>query len=119
MAGARWSGFWAWMLVGALLCLGVLALLSIGVLLLLAGLVAAGVVGRRWPSGRNAVGLAAGAGLAALVVAFLNRHAQPSCSANYGSCDEFDIRPWLAAGVALLAGAHAVFAGLRGRRRAT
>jgi hypothetical protein len=107
------------MLVGTLLCLGVLALLSIGVLLILAGLVAAGLVGRRWPSGRDAVGLAAGAGHAALLVAFLNRHAPPSCSASYRSCEAFDIRPWLAAGAALLVGAHLTFAGLRLRRRAT
>jgi hypothetical protein len=113
----RWRAFWAWSVVGALLCLGVLALLSIGVLLIAAGAIAAGLVGRRWPAGRNALGLAAGAGVAALVVAFVNRHAQPSCSAGYGSCDEFDIRPWLAAGAALLVSAPVVFARLR--RRAT
>ena len=66
----------------------------------------------RW-AGRNAVGLAAGAGVAALVVALMNRHAQPNCSASYGSCEAFDIRPWLAAGAALLVGGHAAFAGLR------
>jgi hypothetical protein len=109
----RWSAFWAWALVGALLCLGVLALLSIGLLLIAAGLATAGFVGRRWPAGGNAAGLVAGAGVAALVVAFVNRHAQPSCAASYGSCDEFDIRPWLAAGAALLAGAPLVFARLR------
>jgi hypothetical protein len=112
----RWAAFAAWALVGALLCVGVLALLSIGLLLILLGLVAAGVVGTRWRDGRNAVGLVAGAGLAALLVAFLNRHAQPSCSSSYGVCDEFDIRPWLIAGAALVLAAPLSFAGLRHSR---
>jgi uncharacterized membrane protein len=111
----RWRAFWAWALVGALLCLGVLALLSIGVLLLAAGAVAAVVVVRRWPAGRNVLGLAAGAGVAALFVAFVNRHAQPSCSGSYGSCEEFDVRPWWVAGLALVVGASLVFARLRRR----
>ena len=111
----RWTAFWAWSVVGALVCLGVLAILSIGVLLLAAGVVAAALVARRWPAGRNAVGLAGGAGVAALFVAFVNRHAQPSCSASYGSCDEFDIRPWLVAGAMLAVGAPVWFARLRRR----
>src|SRR5262249_44581586 len=109
----RWSAFWAWAVVGALLCLGVLALLSIGVMLIAAGVVAGGFVSRRLPAGRNALGLAAGGGVATLFVAFVNRHAQPSCSASYGSCEEFDFRPWLVAGAALLAGAPVAFARLR------
>jgi hypothetical protein len=109
----RWPAFAAWAIVGALLCLGVLAILSIGALLLLLGLAGAGLARARWRDGRNALGLVAGAGLAALTVALLNRHAQPSCSSSYGTCEEFDIRPWLAAGAALVVAAPLWFARLR------
>ena len=71
--GRVW-GFLGWVLVGGLVSLGVLALLSIGIVLIAAGVVVA-VVLLLHPGGRGAarLGLLSGMGLPLLYVAALNR----------------------------------------------
>jgi hypothetical protein len=81
-----WAGFWLWALAGAVLVVG----LDIPPVLLVAGYIglAAGWYDRR----REAVaGIATGAGLPLLFVAYLNRH------------EPFDPWPWFAIGLCLVA----------------
>jgi hypothetical protein len=68
-----WTYAW-WFLVGALLGLGVLALLTIGVLFLLAAALLAGIgVGMSVLRNRSVVAIPAGVGLSVLYLAWLNR----------------------------------------------
>src|SRR4051812_20431501 len=91
-----WSWAW-WVLVGALVGVGIAALLTIGVLLLLlAGVLAA--IGARTPSLRNRSALAvpAGVGLAVLYLAWLNRHGPGTvCNTTGGTTTCSDqLSPW-------------------------
>jgi hypothetical protein len=61
------------LLVGALFAFGLLALLSIGLLLLLAAVVGTVVLSRRPAAGRGLPGVIVGVGIAALFIAYRNR----------------------------------------------
>jgi hypothetical protein len=91
-----WSYAW-WLVVGALAGMGIAALLSIGlVLLLLAGVLA--VIGARTPSLRNRSVLAipAGVGTAVLYLAWINRDGPGNVCETTGTtttCTD-QVSPW-------------------------
>ncbi|MEU6355284.1 hypothetical protein ABZ896_39250 [Streptomyces sp. NPDC047072] len=106
MRTSSWAWFCAWLLVGALASLGLLTVLSIGVFLLPAALVAAVLLATRNGSRVGLAGLLSGLGAPLLYVAFLNREGPGNVcttSASGQSCvDEYSPWGWLAAGVVLL-----------------
>jgi hypothetical protein len=113
-----WTGFGAWALAGALIVLSGVALASIGLFVLPFALVAVALAARRWPDPGNRWGAVAGAGIPVLLVALLNLGAHPSCASSAASaCVEFDIRPWIFTGLALLLGGHVAFAWRRSSLR--
>lgn len=104
---ASWAYAW-WWVVGALVGIGIEALLTVGVIsLVVAGVL--GVVGLRTRSLRNssAVGVVAGIGASVLYLAWLNRGGPGEICRTSGtttSCvDAWNPWPFLAAGVLLVA----------------
>lgn len=105
---ARWGWFAAWSLPGACIALGVsqigLVTLPLGVLL--------GVWLSRRSAARDSLGLVEGVGLVGVVIGLLNLDYSP-CPSDRTltlapgqasvSCGGFDGRPWLVAGMALVA----------------
>ncbi|MER5913854.1 hypothetical protein ABT124_26075 [Streptomyces sp. NPDC001982] len=121
MRTSMWPWFCAWFLVGALASLGLLTVLTVGVFLLPATLVAAVFLATRRGSRAGLAGLVSGLGMPLLYVAFLNRGGPGSVcttTASGQSCvDEYSPWGWLGAGaVFLLAG---IVLGLVLRRRTT
>jgi hypothetical protein len=101
---ASWLWFTAWVPVGVLVALSLVSLglvLLVPVLLLVIGLMAAGRTIRR-----SAFGLATGAGILFLYLAYLDRDGPgTTCwsTATASGCDQhLDPRPWLAAGSVLV-----------------
>jgi hypothetical protein len=101
---AGWAYAW-WVVVGALLGIGIAALLSIGVVLLLLAAVLS-VIGARMPAlqNRSASAIPAGVGVAVLYLAWLNRGGPGevcTSSANATTCQEA-WSPWPFVAVAAL-----------------
>ncbi|MCH5677243.1 hypothetical protein [Streptomyces gilvus] len=111
--------FCAWLAVGALGSLGLVAILSIGVYLLPLALVAAGLLATRRGSFAGLPGLLSGLGVPLLYVAFLNRggpgNVCTTTSTSQSCVDEYNPWLWLAAGVVLLL-AGIVLGAVRQRR---
>lgn len=112
--------FIAWAAVGAGYALGILAALSIGVLVLAVAVVATVVLARRPQARVGLTGLVSGLGLPLLYVAFLNR-AGPgivcTTTSTKSSCtDEWSPWPWLLIGVALVV-VGCVWYGIETRRQ--
>lgn len=108
---ARWLAFAGWALVGAGYAFGVLSLMSIGVFVLAGSVVLTLLVRRAWGRGGIA-GLVSGLGLPVLYVAYLNRGGPGWVCTTSGpamSCtDAWNPWPWLAVGVAFVAGGIAL-----------
>lgn len=100
----RWFWFIAWMLVGLGGALGLVSF-ALGILLLPAAAIGAGLLATSRVSRRWAAGSLSGAGIALLVVAYVQRDGPgTTCwrNATGGGCTEhLDPRPWLLAGVVL------------------
>jgi len=98
-----WLWFVVWLPVGALVAVGLVALGPIA--LLPAVLIALAIASSR-AARRSVWGLVSGAGLVALLVAYIQREGPgTTCwrTATGGGCEEhLDPRPWLLAGMALL-----------------
>src|SRR3954454_660713 len=112
-----WSYAW-WVLVGALVGVGIAALLSIGVLLLLLAAVLA-VIGARTPALRNrsVVAIPAGVGLAVLYLAWLNRDGPGNVCDTQGTtttCTD-QVSPWPFVAVAVILIAVSVVLARRAR----
>jgi hypothetical protein len=112
------GAFVGWCAVGAALCLSVLTLLTIGPFVLLVTLMLIGVMLWRVDFGWAMAGMISGAGLPALVVAWLNRDGPGEVctrSATELSCgDEWSPWPFVVVGVLLLVVGGVVFARNRG-----
>jgi hypothetical protein len=112
--------FIAWAAVGAGYALGILAALSIGVLVLAVAAVATIVLARRPQARVGLTGLVSGLGLPLLYVAFLNRAGPGIVCTTTGterSCtDEWSPWPWLLIGVALVV-VGCVWYGIETRRQ--
>jgi hypothetical protein len=110
-----WGWFLAWVLVGTALALGTV---SLGPLVVLPVLLVALVMLRREDARRSLAGLASGAGVLLLIVAFLNRDGPGTTCWHRGSasgCDQhLNPLPWLILGVVLV-GAGLVVQGNRQR----
>ena len=112
--------FFLWMLAGAGLVLGLLGILTIGILVLPVA-VALAIVLTRWPRTRNrtAAGLLSGLGLVPLFVAYLNRAGPGTVcvsTATSQSCtQEWSPWPWASAGLALVTAGFVIFLTLRRR----
>jgi hypothetical protein len=112
-----WSYAW-WLVVGALVGIGIAALLSIGVLLLaLAGVLV--VIATRTPALRNrsALAIPAGVGLAVLYLAWLNRDGPGNVCETTGStttCTD-QVSPWPFVAVAVVLVAASVILARRAR----
>jgi len=102
-----WLWFVAWFVVGALFCLGLLAIMTIGVFVLAVAVIAAIVLATRPGSARGLPGLLSGLALPVLYVAYLNRSGPGTvCHAISGGTectDEWSPWPWLVIGLVLLA----------------
>ena len=113
MTDGRW--FAAWIVVGCALALGTV---SLGLLVVLPVVVIAVLMSRRPAALRSAYGALVGVGLLLLFVAYLNREGPGTTCWQHGTasgCDEhLNPLPWLALGVALIAGG---FVAHRLRRR--
>jgi hypothetical protein len=98
-----WLWFVVWLLVGALVAIG---LVSLGPLARLRAVLIALALASSSAARRSAWGLISGAGLVSLFVAYVQREGPgTTCwrTATGGGCDEhLDPRPWLVAGVALV-----------------
>ncbi|MFI1509499.1 hypothetical protein [Streptomyces sp. NPDC020597] len=117
-----WGWFVAWLAVGACAGTGLAALLSVGVVLLSAAAVAAGLLLRKSP--RNAiVGLSAGPAVPLLYLAYLNRGGPGTvCRTSAGgqSCtEEYSPAPFLVGAVVLLCAGFLIFIALDRRSRRT
>ncbi len=102
LRGCGW--FWAWAIVGVVFALG----LDVVFLLPFAGLLAV-IVGLFRGSRGHMAGMLTGAGLPFLYVAYLNRQGPGTVcwtdGAGGGGCEDYlNPWPWLAIGVALVAG---------------
>jgi len=110
-----WGWFLAWVLVGTALALGTV---SLGPLVVFPVLLVALVMLRREDARRSLAGLASGAGVLLLIVAFLNRDGPGTTCWHRGSasgCDQhLNPLPWLILGVVLV-GAGLVVQGNRQR----
>lgn len=103
MTDGRW--FVAWVVVGCALALGAL---SLGPLVLFPVAVAAVLMSRRPAARGSAYGALVGVGLLLLYVAYLNREGPGTTCWQHGTatgCDQhLNPLPWLAVGLALVAG---------------
>ena len=115
-----WGWFAAWAVLGGGLAFGVLAIASVGLLVLPVVLAAMVVAGRR-SQGRGALGAVSGVGLPVLYVAYLNRGGPGNvCTLYRGggqSClQEWSPWPWVAVGMVLVVAGLAVFGARRPAR---
>ena len=123
MTGTRRAtvAFLGWTAVGAGMALGVLTILTIGILVLPATALLAGFLVWRRPSRQAWPGLLTGLGLIPLYVAYLNRGGPGTVcttTALSGSCmQEMSPWPWVAVGLGL-AGAGTVLGLVLRRSRA-
>ncbi len=103
MTDGRW--FAAWIVVGCALAFGTV---SLGPLVLLPVAVIAVLMSRQVAARRSAYGALVGMGLLLLFVAYLNREGPGTTCWQHGTasgCDQhLNPLPWLALGVALIAG---------------
>ncbi|AYN43872.1 hypothetical protein D9753_25385 [Streptomyces dangxiongensis] len=120
--GAEWGWFLAWLAVGGCLALGLAALLSVGVVLIVLAVVAAVFLLRKGHRAAVAGGLA-GLALPLFHLAYLNRGGPGTvCHSTAGgqSCtDEYTPVPFLAGGALLFVAGFLVFLLLDRRRRGT
>jgi hypothetical protein len=100
-----WPWFGAWALAGGLFSFAFISALSIGIFVLPIALVAFWLLGSRGARGAEMLGAIAGAGAPCFLVAALSAGGEAP-----------DARPWLAAGLALMAIGIAAY--LFARRRA-
>ncbi|MET8451705.1 hypothetical protein [Streptomyces sp. NPDC005209] len=109
---SKWGWFLAWIAVGGCLALGLAALLSVGVVLIVLA-AAVGVFLLRKGHRNAVVGAVAGLGLPLFYLAYLNRGGPGTvCHATAGerTCtDEFAPVPFLVVGALLFAAGFAVF----------
>lgn len=102
----RCGWFWGWAAVGAA---GALGLVSLGPISLLAAAIAAGAMARSRNSRHSLSGLAMGAGLLSLFIAFLQRDGPgTTCwhtATSAGCAQHLNPIPWLVAGMLLTIGA--------------
>ncbi|GAA3121253.1 hypothetical protein GCM10010521_05720 [Streptomyces rameus] len=120
--GSEWGWFLAWLVVGGCLALGLAALPSVGVVLIVLAAVAAVLLLRK--GHRTAVvGSLAGLALPLFYLAYLNRGGPGTvCHSTVGgqSCtDEYTPVPFLAGGALLFAAGFLVFLLLDRRHRGT
>ncbi|WP_037884729.1 hypothetical protein [Streptomyces sp. NRRL S-646] len=118
----EWGWFLAWLAVGGCVALGLAALLSVGLVLIVLGALAAVFLLRK--GHRNAVvGAVTGLSLPLFYVAYLNRGGPGNvCRATAGgeTCtDEYAPVPFLIAGALLFAAGFLVFLILDRRRKGT
>jgi hypothetical protein len=103
---ARCGWFWAWAAVGMLAVLG---LVSLGPIVLAAAALAGAALAWSPMARRSALGLLAGVGLLALLVAYIQRDGPgTTCwrTATATGCDQhLNPIPWLVVGVLLIVGA--------------
>ncbi|WP_405815937.1 hypothetical protein OG241_15415 [Streptomyces sp. NBC_01390] len=107
-----WGWFLAWFAVGACLATGLAAILSVGLVFLVVGAVAAGLLLRKGPQ-NAAVGGLAGLALPLFYLAYLNRGGPGNvCSSSSGgqTCvDEYTPVPFLIGGALVLAAGFVIF----------
>jgi hypothetical protein len=112
--------FWVWAVIGG--CAAISFISGIGVFFLPVGAVLAFAAVRRerGSDSPSPLGLATGAGVPFLVVAYIQRKGPGTVcwsNATGGGCDSYlDPRPWLVIGVALVIGGMVAFA-YRSRKR--
>jgi hypothetical protein len=99
-----WPWFGGWALTGALFAFAVVSALSIGLFVLPFALVAFWMLGRRGAAGAEMLGAVSGAGAPCLLVAAVAAGSEAP-----------DGRPWLAAGLLLVATGIAAYAMVRRR----
>lgn len=117
-----WGWFAGWLALGACAGVGLAAILTVGIALLLLAAVAAGVL--LWKGPRDAVsGLLAGLAVPLFYIAYLNRSGPGNvCHTVAGgqSCtDEYSPVPFLVAGVVLAAAGFLLFVVLSRKSRTT
>ena len=104
----RCAWFWAWVPVGALGALGFIS--AFGVLALGPALIVVALLARNRTARRSAFGLVTGAGLALLLIAYLQRDGPgTTCyrTATTAGCDQhLNPLPWLLVGLLLVAGGY-------------
>ena len=112
LAGDLWW-FAGWAAIGGLYALALLALLSVGLLILVAAVIPTVVLGRMSNASVGRPGLIAGAALPLFYVAFVNRHGPGTiCSAT--QChDEWNPWPWVLTGIGVAAIGATIFAKTR------
>jgi hypothetical protein len=112
-AGHGWAWFAAWLVVGGALAFSIVDGLAFGLLVLPFAIVAVMVLIARHHFDRSAWGLLCGAGLLSLYVAYVQRNGPGTVSwhtaAASGSSTYMDPRPWLIAGLLLVAIGAAAF----------
>ncbi|MFB7510353.1 hypothetical protein [Streptomyces broussonetiae] len=119
---SQWGWFLAWLAVGGCLALGLVTLLTVGVVLLVVGGAAAVLLLRKGHRDA-AVGGLAGLGLPLFYLAYLNRGGPGNVcqvSASGSTCtDEYAPVPFLVAGAVLVAAGFVVFLLREHRHRGT
>lgn len=123
MPARGWPWFAAWALAGALVVFSLLSATSIGLFVLPFALAAVLLVALR-ARRPEMIGLVSGAGLVALLVAFLSRDYRPCPEGPITlrpgepsfACGGFDPTPWLVAGLVVALGGAAAYAPARRRR---
>jgi hypothetical protein len=108
-----WPWFLAWFLVGAGYAVGLIGILSIGIIVLPLAIVASLVLARRAPARRGLPGLIGWIGVPPLYVAYLNRAGPGNiCTQITGgqTCtQEYSPWPWVVAGCLLVTVGVVVF----------
>jgi hypothetical protein len=101
-----WVQFVVWALCGAATSVGLLAVFTIGPVLLVGAMLLAALALRLGGANRSAIGSGAGVGLPLLWVAWLNRGGPGqvcTTTGSGGSCDdEWSPWPWLAVGLLMI-----------------
>lgn len=118
----EWGWFLGWLVLGACAAVGLAAILSVGLVLVLLAAVAAGFL--LWKGPRNAIaGSLTGLALPLFYIAYLNRSGPGTvCHAMSGgqTCtDEYTPIPFLVCGVILFSAGFLIFAMLDRRGRST
>ncbi|MEW2050924.1 hypothetical protein [Streptomyces sp. NPDC005476] len=119
---AGWGWFLGWLAVGGLAGVGLAAILTVGIALVLVAAVGAGLL--LWQGPRNATaGLVAGPALPLLYIAYLNRSGPGNvCHTVTGgqTCiEEYPPIPFLFGGVIFLAAGFLIFTTLNRRNKGT
>jgi len=103
----KWWSFLAWPIVGAALAFSILALMTIGIIVLPFALVGLFALLRWGGNRKSSAGLISGVGLPLIYIAFLNRDGPGDICTPYGSggqqcTQEWSPWPWLVVGLGLV-----------------